>query len=164
MLVDLADGLLAGYQTSKRASEDSDLLLIAKQMAALIPLVSLIDSHAAEEILAAAGKIHTEDSESVHGWAALRSAETIHYGHDLAAWGNIVSQKIGKMDGESLCIAITDDEQGPWPVLRLANKFILVELIQSLHFFEYMAFQEDGRQLLFDTHHNTIVFSPAHAP
>lgn len=85
MLVDLADGLLAGYQTSKRASEDSDLLLIAKQMAALIPLVSLIDSHAAEEILAAAGKIHTEDSESVHGWAALRSAETIHYGDDVAA-------------------------------------------------------------------------------
>lgn len=47
-------------------------------------------------------------------------------------------------------------------MLRLADKLILVELIQSLHYFEYMAFQEDGRRLLFDTHHNTIVFSSAH--
>lgn len=162
MIVDLADGLLASYQTSKRASEDSDLLRIAKQMAALSPLVSLIDSQAAEEILAAAGKFHTENSESVHWWTALRSAETIHYGDDVAAWENILSQKIGEMDGNSLFVAITDDEQGPWPVLRLADKLILVELIQSLHYFEYMAFQEDGRRLLFDTHHNTIVFFSAH--
>lgn len=134
-------------------------LLIARQMTALSPQVSLIDSETANGLLASVAELHVNDPASVHWWTSLRNADTFFYGNDGTAWARMITQKASEMDGTSLFVSITDDEPGPWPVLRIENKFHLVELIKSLHFFEYMAFQEDARRLLFDTHANTIVSS-----
>lgn len=142
-----------------RAHEDSDVSLIAKQMTALSSQVSLLDSQSAERILADLAELHVEDPTLVHWWEALRNAETLYYGSDSAAWKAILIQKILQMEGECLFVAVTDDVGGPWPVLRVENKLILPQLIESLQFFEYMAFQEDRRSVLFDTHGNTIVSS-----
>jgi hypothetical protein len=48
-------------------------------------------------------------------------------------------------------------EYYPWPVFHCANTMLL-PLLTDLRFFEYFVFDESMNCVLFDTHHNELLF------
>jgi hypothetical protein len=121
----------------------------------------LVEQSVAVNLLEQLAAAHVEDSQALHWWASLRlSASIVDYGDDSSVWASTLESVLNGLAGDEVYLAVTDDEFGPWPILAV-EKNQLVRLLGELSFFEYFVFQKDGRQVMFDTHHNRLVVSAA---
>lgn len=121
----------------------------------------LVAADAANDLLDKVARIHVSDACTRYWWSSLKhQAEATEYGSDTASWRHAFDRHVQKMGGEEdeLLLAITDDEDRPWPVIAVA-KDRLLNLLLELPFFEYFVFEKSCNHVVFDTHHNTLVAS-----
>ncbi len=121
----------------------------------------LIAPNAANDLLHQVASMHVFDACARYWWSSLKhQAETTEYGSDTDVWRHAFDEHVQKMGGEGggVFLAITDDEDRPWPVI-VVPKDRLIHLLLELPFFEYFVFEKSCDRVVFDTHHNTLVAS-----
>ncbi len=88
-------------------------------------------------------------------WQDLSTpSERVHYGDEDAIL--LILAKLDKSQPARL--VITDDEAQPWPVVA-GSVGELLKLVLDQRYFEYMLAAVDGSWIVFDTHHNELVFA-----
>lgn len=113
----------------------------------------------AEALLASLVDVHGIDSERQYWWESLKNARSLNYGESGGGWKERISALLADM-GDPIFIVVTDDEPSPWPVLRIEQGAELVRLLGEMHFFEYFVFSRDCERVFFDTHDNSLIWSP----
>jgi len=79
--------------------------------------------------------------------------------YDGADAFSVLRSNIG--DLELVRLVVTDDEPQPWPVFEGPLEEILV-VLQETRYFEYFlvpGVNDGGRWIVFDTHHNQLVWA-----
>jgi hypothetical protein len=89
-------------------------------------------------------------------WENLQPVIVKKYDQSPAVWRAAVFSFLEKFD-RRLYLVATDEEYYPWPVFHCANTMLL-PLLTDLRFFEYFVFDESMNCVLFDTHHNELLF------
>ena len=88
------------------------------------------------------------------GWEARPAhATSISYG---GTDGVARLEELLPASSAPLYLFVTDDEAPPWPCV-CAPKSVLAELVREHRFFEYFVVDAALEQIVFDTHHDTLV-------
>lgn len=86
-------------------------------------------------------------------WATLAQPSCVlRYGDrdGLAMLYNLLASK------PVIYLGVTDDEEGPWPVI-VGDSRTICALLREVRFFEYFVADPDFNWVVFDTHHNELV-------
>lgn len=131
-------------------------LSIARSFKELSGDVQMVDESLAASLLDRVAKLHIADPNARYWWEGLRDSQSFPYGSDAQAWSVKLAELLGDMEGDDVYLAIADDEDQPWPVIK-TRKRELIELISELPFFEYFVFSDGCAKVVFDTHHNILI-------
>lgn len=138
---------------------ESNANTISRRICELNSSLSEIDSVNADLILHRVGCFHVLDQSAFYWWESLRSAESIFYGGDVNKWRSVLSGQLSLIEGDSVILAVTDDEAYPWPLIMVNDKKAVLPVLEGLQFFEYFITSIDCRMVIFDTHSNELIWS-----
>jgi hypothetical protein len=118
--------------------------------------LSELSSADSERFITRLGQLHMRSADAIWWWQDLKDrCEVVNYEEaDADALSLILSRLPKELPAR---LVITDDEPQPWPVIA-GTVGTLVELIREQRYFEYMLAAESGSWVVFDTHHNELIF------
>lgn len=122
----------------------------------------IVEQEVAAKLLHRVAQMHIKDVSTRYWWSSLKARPSeSHYGESISFWSDAMEGILSGVSGNDVFVAITDDDDGPWPVVSV-DKSCLCRLLKELPFFEYFFFDASCELVVFDTHLNALVASKCH--
>jgi hypothetical protein len=96
------------------------------------------------------------DLSKCYVWEGLTAKSVYNYGDDSKVWRETFELLIEQFN-RIVYLVVTDDEFYPWDVFEL-DKEAVPQIILNSRYFEYILFDQNMNEVLFDTHDNSLIF------
>lgn len=119
-----------------------------------IPIVFLSNAESSTLVTELAKKFMF-DIDRLFVWDTLTAVDWTDYSNGIEIWNVSLSKFLDKFQKE-IFIVITDENFFPWPIFKCC-KTDLIKILENVRFFEYFLFDSLQKQILFDTHDNSLM-------
>lgn len=130
--------------------------LIERELRA-VPALSMLGRSESSDVLDRVARRFVSDPSQRWWWTSLKVSTHV-YSYEEPQFIGTLSQVLRDLKAERVFLIATDDEFSPWPVVVGGVAEILV-LLEALPFFEFFVTSEFIDWVLFDTHHNELIFA-----
>jgi len=118
-----------------------------------IPSGRILSSEEAQSFVTAVAGRYGIDLDSYFPWDKM---EGIVYPYDdPSGWGLLLSSMLNVFPGD-IYLVVTDEQHYPWPVIVMPAADVQ-DMLLELPYFEYFVFDAAMEEVVFDTHHDSLI-------